>query len=86
MSRAKRHPIQPIVRDRYCVKRFKENKIVVFLLDSGPFDMDALAAMNFSKEDRQQFAQLIGYSVSGYGDLSYVTRHAYKRANGESKS
>ena len=29
--------------------------------------------MPFTREDRQQFAQLIGYSESGYHDLSYVS-------------
>ena len=29
--------------------------------------------MNFSNEDHAEFAELIGYSVSGYGDLSYVS-------------
>jgi hypothetical protein len=28
--------------------------------------------MNFPREDRVQFAQLIGYSYTGFGELSYV--------------
>jgi len=28
---------------------------------------------DFSQEDREQFAQLIGYSLSGFGELSYVS-------------
>jgi len=36
--------------------------------------------MDFSDEDRMQFAQLIGYSVCGYRDLSYVTGKSGKRA------
>jgi hypothetical protein len=54
------------------VLRFKANAIVRFLLDAGPYDMNTLAMMPFTDEDRRQFAQLIGYSVSGYGDLSYA--------------
>jgi len=38
----------------------------------GPFDMNMLALMPFTDEERSQLAQLIGYSVSGYGDLSYA--------------
>ena len=34
--------------------------------------MNDLAKMNFSNEDRAQFAELIGYSVNGWGELSYV--------------
>lgn len=39
--------------------------------------MNKLAMLDFSKEDRQQFAQLIGYSLDGYGELSYVDDDAY---------
>lgn len=39
---------------------------------AGIMDMNAIAFMNFSDEDQQQFAQLIGYSVSGYSELSYA--------------
>lgn len=65
------HPQQPIVTDDSGTARFKENAIVRFLLDDGPNDMNRLARMPFSAEDRRQFAQLIGYSVSGYEELSY---------------
>lgn len=74
-----RLPLQPIEIDKGGVIRFRANKIVKFLLDAGPFDMNQLACMEFSEEDRAQFAQLIGYSVSGYGDLSYAKR--VKRAD-----
>ncbi|MBI5768736.1 MAG: hypothetical protein HZA93_13140 [Verrucomicrobia bacterium] len=66
-----RRTFQPMVRDRDVV-RFKKNEIVDFLLRNGRFDLNALARMQFSDADRAQFAQLIGYSVSGYGELSYV--------------
>lgn len=66
------HPMQPISRDKYGTARFKENKIVSFLLDAYPGGLNALAMMPFSKEDQTQFAQLIGYSVSGLCDLSYI--------------
>ena len=71
-----KHPRQPTIIDKHGVKRFKENAIVSALLDAATdakiMDMNKIACMGFSKEDRQQFAQLIGYSVSGYGELSYV--------------
>ena len=31
-------------------------------------------------DDKQQFAQLIGYSLSGYGELSYVDNYSYESA------
>ena len=64
---------QPIIIDEDGVRRFKANKIVAFLLDAGPFDINDLALKDFSDEDRAQFAQLIGYSVGGYWELSYVS-------------
>ena len=73
------HPVQPL-EWKSGVLRFKPNKLVRFLLDAGPFDMNKLALMNFSKADRQQFAQLIGYSLSGYSELPYVTDEAFARA------
>lgn len=73
-------PVQPIIVDDHGTLRFRANSIVSFLLDDGPNDMNRLARIHFSDEDRQQFAQLIGYSLSGYGELSYVTDKAFKRA------
>jgi hypothetical protein len=68
------HPVQPLIKGR-----FKPNKIVVHLLDHGPFDMNRLAMLEFTDEDRQQFAQLIGYSLGGYSELNYVTDEAFDR-------
>ena len=67
-----KHPIQPIIVTDDGTPRFKKNAIVRFLLDAGPFDLNQLAAMPFSAEDHTQLAQLIGYSVGGFGELSYV--------------
>ena len=64
--------MQPIEIAADGVVRFRENKIVRFLLDAGPFDMNQLALMRFDRANYSEFAQLIGYSVSGYGDLSYA--------------
>lgn len=76
-----KHPIQPllVIDD---VVRFKSNRIVRMLLDTHPtMDLNTIAGMGFSNEDRQQLAQLIGYSLSGYGELTdYVTDEAYEAA------
>lgn len=74
------HPIQPIIQDENGEKRFKKNAIVRFLLDNGPHDMNTLAVMDFTVEDREQFAQLIGYSLSGFAELPYVTDATYEAA------
>jgi hypothetical protein len=76
-----KNPIQPLVEDANGVLRFKDNAIVRHLLDTHPAcDMNRLAAWNFTDDDRQQFAQLIGYSLSGYGELSYVSDEACSTA------
>lgn len=68
-----KHPIQPTETDEHGVLRFKPNAIVRYLLDNGSIDLNDLAALDFSQDDREQFAQLIGYSISGYSELSYVS-------------
>lgn len=75
-----KHPIQPLVVNPDGVTRFKENAIVRYLLDNSSITLNHIAARGFTDEDRQQFAQLIGYSLSGYSDLSYVTDEAYTAA------
>ena len=67
------HPIQPVICDAEGILRFKENEIVRFLFDAGQVDMNDLMQHNFSQQDREQFAQLIGYSLGGFEELSYVS-------------
>ena len=76
-----KNPIQPLMKDANGVVRFKGNDIVQHLLNTHPtYDMNHLARMGFDDDDLRQFAQLIGYSLSDYGDLSYVDDHAYATA------
>lgn len=75
-----KHPVQPLELDAHGTLRFKENKIVRYLLDNGGINLNDLARLEFSREDREQFAQLIGYSLSGFGDLGYVTDATYELA------
>lgn len=72
--------MQPLVFDEQGVVRFKRNEIINHLFESGALSLNRVAEMEFSQEDRQQLAQLLGYSVSGYGELGYVTNKAYKKA------
>ena len=70
-----KHPMQPPVVAQDGVVRFKQNNIVDQLLKHGQstgMDLNRISTMNFSREDHRQFAQLLGYSVSGYSDLSYA--------------
>jgi hypothetical protein len=70
--------MQPLVTDDQGVVRFKENAIVCVLLDNGKYNMNDLALMEFTVEDREQFAQLIGYSQSGFGSLPYVSDKTFR--------
>lgn len=89
------HPMQPVVRDEHGVLRFRANAIVDALLERDsergkiypdfPARSDGglnwIATQEFSQEDREQFAQLIGYSVSGYHELSYVSDESAAQAS-----
>lgn len=76
-------PMQPLVIDGHGTLRFKENPIVRRLLDYATergYGLNEIAMEQFDTEDQMQLAQLIGYSLSGYGTLSYVTDDSYERA------
>lgn len=80
----KPHPMQPIVIATDKVARFQQNKVVRFLLDFASergCGMNTLATMDFAREDHEQFAMLIGYSVSGAGDLSYFNKKRIREAD-----
>jgi hypothetical protein len=75
--------MQPLTTGASGVLRFKENAIVRDLLDfAAPrgFGMNEMASRDYTQGDREQFAQLIGYSLSGYGELSYVSDQTYSTA------
>lgn len=78
-------PMQPLVVGKHGVVRFKENRIVSAVLDvshsKGYFGLNQIACGDYTPEERMQFAQLIGYSVSGYGDLSYASKESIAQAD-----
>jgi hypothetical protein len=67
--------MQPIEFDDHGVTRFKRNEAVRYLLDNGGIDLTQLSMLvrsgTIPEADYMQLMQLIGYSVSGYGDLAY---------------
>jgi hypothetical protein len=81
------HPMQPVHVDARGTIRFRKNTIVDALLDRDtergrvypdfPARSDGglnwTGTQDFPQEDEEQLAQLIGYSVSGYHELSYVS-------------
>lgn len=74
-------PMQPVTIDKNGRARFRRNKLVEHLLDNGGLDLNKLALVECPPEDREQLAQLIGYSVAGYHELSYVTDESAARAS-----
>ncbi len=68
------HPhVQQEVVDVDGILRFRENKLVNRIVEEAGNGkgLNYIATIDASIEDRAQLAQLIGYSVSGYEDLSY---------------
>lgn len=65
------------------VVRFKGNKIVERLFKEGIIDLNKIACWDMPAEDVDQFWQLLGYSVSGYGELSIIRPETVERADGE---
>lgn len=79
------HPDQPIYLDVDDAPRFKRNAIVRFLQRRGGYEFDTLHDMNFSTEDWAQFMQLLGYSVCGYGELSFIPSDKIEHADAEAE-
>lgn len=73
-------PLQPLEWVNGVI-RFKKNRIVDFLLDEYKPGLNRLAEQGFSNEEFEQFAQLIGYSVDGFGTLSYVRNPTWRRVS-----
>jgi hypothetical protein len=83
-----KHPIQPLVIDEHGTLRFQKNQIVRQLLDycsERGLSLNELAQMPFSQADRTQLAQLIGYSLCGFHELSYVSDEDALAASVEAK-
>lgn len=76
----KPQPMQPIYEDENGTVRFQKNSIVDYLIENGNIDLNQIATIDAPREDREQFAQLIGYSLGGYSELSYVSNESYETA------
>jgi hypothetical protein len=69
---SKKQPTQPIELDAYGVVRFQPNAILVYLFESKRLNLNDISIKRFPVEDMRQVWQQLGYSVSGYGDLSFA--------------
>ena len=75
-----KHPQQPLHIDGRGTIRFVANELLRDLVDRHVISLNELALKEYRQKDRVQFAQLIGYSLSGYESLSYVSEEAYAEA------
>jgi hypothetical protein len=84
----KAQPMQPIYLDENGTPRFRNNAIVRRLIDEKIFSLQDIAAWleDVPVEDVEQFWQLLGYSISGYGDLSFVRPEILARVNAKAKA
>jgi len=68
-----KQPNQPVIVDGSGVLCFKPNLIVKMMLDGGRFDLKAIKALpNILDEDRNQFLQLIGFSLAECAEAGYI--------------
>lgn len=82
----KSFPMQPIILASDGVVRFTQNRIVSRL----PYDMNQIVRDycegKYTQAEMMQFAQLIGYSISGFGDLNYADKDVVRRADRKAES
>ena len=59
--------------DEQGTERFKPNRIVQYLLEDAPADLNKLWRLQqfglFSRDEMREFYQLINYSVAGYEEV-----------------
>ncbi len=79
-------PMQPVHYDDNGTLHFVGNTLVRHLLDNGGLTMNDLCLVKCTVSEREQFAQLIGYSVGGFSDLSYVRDETVAQAEMSSKN
>jgi hypothetical protein len=77
----KKQPMQPIVVADDGVVRFQANKVIEWIVDSGKVSLDDVAMLKVPVGDKEQFWQMLGYSVSGYGGLLFVRRKTRLKAS-----
>lgn len=73
-------PLQPVYRDERGILRFRPNLVVVKLTELCPGWDRAMQDPEVSDEDREQFATLIGFTLAGFCELSFVSDVAIAKA------
>lgn len=78
------HPMQQVVWGPDGVIRFRQNQIVWDLVEHARttgLDLNHIACRSYTREDRMQFEQLLGRSVSAYGESDHVTQESLGAAD-----
>ena len=73
--------MRPLV-DVNGVIRFKRNAVVRWLFEQGHFNLNRIPVDELPLEDVEEFWQMLGYSVSGYGELSFIRPETVAEADG----
>lgn len=75
--------MRELVKDKNGVVRFKQNVIIDWLQETKRIDLNDIARHIglFPIEDVEEFWQMLGYSVGGYGDLSFVREETIQEAD-----
>lgn len=81
------HPRQPLVIDPNGVVRFKGNAIVERLFREGRIDLNKIVCwLDVPAADIEQFWQLLGYTTSGYGELSFIRPETVASVDAEAEA
>ena len=77
--------MQPIAPDSHGVARFRENDVIRWLVDVKGVNLNEVSRVaqteEFDRYDVAQFWQMLGYSVSGYGDISFIPKSVVEKAD-----
>lgn len=75
------HPIQPLLQDEDGTVYFKENSVVTYLWIYSRLKIADITKQGFSQEDKEQFAQLIGFNIDRFSELDCASQEVIHAAN-----
>lgn len=77
--------MRSIELDALGTARFRKNTIVAWLVENGHVSLNSIIENSpkggWPQEDIEEFWQMLGYSVSGYGDLSFIRPETVEAAD-----
>jgi hypothetical protein len=82
---AKARRLREVYTDTKGVVRFRGNAVVEWLFKNGRIDLNTIPCHSLPSKDVAEFWQMLGYSVSGYGDLDFIDRMTVEQADKEAE-